>query len=266
MSRTSFFKIALSLFLFSVLFAGTVSAQTNSCAVKMEVYRYNTDTLINGAAATAVNSDTKKSYKSVLSGGQPSFTKLPEGNYRVYVTKAKYFRSADDFTLDCSENNEEFPWTVDLYKGSPKLTVKLYKIVNAVDDSVIQTIKMVRGDGNTIIGAGEPNAEAPPLPPTGAPTKTVPKMIMGGVVNGKATKLVKPPYPAAARAVRAGGAVQVQVTIGEDGNVLSAIAISGHPLLRQAAVDAAKASTFSPTLLSGQPVKVTGVIVYNFVP
>jgi protein TonB len=103
--------------------------------------------------------------------------------------------------------------------------------------------------------------------PTPKPTeKPVPKTISGGVVNGKATNLVKPPYPPAARAVRASGAVNVQVTIDESGNVISASAVSGHPLLRQAAVQAARASKFSPTMLSGQAVKVTGVIVYNFVP
>ncbi len=96
--------------------------------------------------------------------------------------------------------------------------------------------------------------------------KPVPKIISGGVVNGKATNLVKPPYPAAARAVRASGAVNVQVTIDENGSVISASAVSGHPLLRAAAVSAARSSRFSPTLLSGQPVKVTGVIVYNFQP
>lgn len=104
-----------------------------------------------------------------------------------------------------------------------------------------------------------------PDPPKPEP-KPIPKTISGGVVNGKATNLVKPAYPAAARAVRAAGAVNVQVTIDENGNVISASAVSGHPLLRAAAVGAARSSKFSPTMLSGQAVKVTGVIVYNFVP
>ena len=92
------------------------------------------------------------------------------------------------------------------------------------------------------------------------------KTISGGVLNGKATNLVQPPYPPAAKAVRASGAVNVQVTIDEKGNVITANAVSGHPLLRASAVAAARGSKFSPTLLSGKPVKVTGVIVYNFVP
>jgi len=92
------------------------------------------------------------------------------------------------------------------------------------------------------------------------------KTISGGVVNGKATNLVKPPYPPAAKAVRASGAVNVQVTIDESGNVILANAVSGHPLLRTSAVQAARSSKFSPTLFGGKPVKVTGVIVYNFTP
>lgn len=90
--------------------------------------------------------------------------------------------------------------------------------------------------------------------------------ISGGVLNGKAMSLPKPRYPAAARAVRATGAVQVQVLIDEDGNVFLAQAVGGHPLLQSASVIAACDSKFSPTLLAGQPVKVSGIITYNFVP
>jgi TonB family protein len=91
-----------------------------------------------------------------------------------------------------------------------------------------------------------------------------PNTISGGVVNGKASNLVKPEYPPAARAVRASGSVNVEVLIDEKGNVVSATAVTGHPLLRQAAVKAAKESKFSPMLLGGQPVKVKGIIVFNF--
>ncbi|MEP7037883.1 MAG: energy transducer TonB, partial [Acidobacteriota bacterium] len=87
------------------------------------------------------------------------------------------------------------------------------------------------------------------------------KTISGGVINGKATNLVKPTYPVAARAT---GLINVQIKIDESGNVISASAISGHPLLRLAAEQAARKSTFAPTMLSGKAVKVTGVIVYNF--
>ncbi len=92
------------------------------------------------------------------------------------------------------------------------------------------------------------------------------KQIQGGVLNGKATSLPKPPYPAAARAVGASGAVSVQVLIDENGDVVSATAVSGHPLLAASSVEAARSAKFTPTTLSGQPVKVSGIITYNFVP
>ena len=92
-----------------------------------------------------------------------------------------------------------------------------------------------------------------------------PNFVQGGVIAGKALATPAPSYPAAARAAKVSGQVQVRVLVDENGDVIRAEAISGHPLLQTAAVQAALATKFSPTLLSGQPVKVTGVIVYNFV-
>lgn len=121
--------------------------------------------------------------------------------------------------------------------------------------------------GQSTAPTGGDDSDEPPPPPKPKPTPPpVPKTVSGGVLNGKATSLPKPAYPAAAKAVRAGGAVSVQVLISESGSVISASAVSGHPLLRAAAESAARGARFSPTLLSGQPVKVSGVITYNFVP
>ena len=105
----------------------------------------------------------------------------------------------------------------------------------------------------------------PPPPP--APTPLKPRApISGGVLNGKAISKPMPPYPAIAKAAHASGTVTVQVTIDESGKVISATPVSGHPLLQQSAAQAARQARFSPTLLSGQPVKVTGILTYNFVP
>ena len=97
------------------------------------------------------------------------------------------------------------------------------------------------------------------------PEPKIERTISGGVVNGKASYLAQPTYPTAARAVHAGGQVKVQVTIDEDGKVIAANVVSGHPLLQSAALSAAKSSKFTPTFLSQQKVKVSGFIVYNFV-
>lgn len=89
--------------------------------------------------------------------------------------------------------------------------------------------------------------------------------VSGGVLNGKAVSKPQPAYPALAKAARAQGVVVVQVTIDETGSVASAKAVSGHPLLQSAAVQAARQAKFSPTILSGKPVQVSGVLTYNFV-
>ena len=144
----------------------------------------------------------------------------------------------------------------------------------------------VRSNVTTVLGGSNSNATAPmpagpgsgtvttttqkvqiaDEPPPPAATPTPPRApISGGVLNGKAISLPKPAYPPIARAAHAAGTVVVQVLIDENGNVVSAHAVSGHPLLQAAAVGAAKQARFSPTKLAGQPVKVTGVIQYNFV-
>lgn len=91
------------------------------------------------------------------------------------------------------------------------------------------------------------------------------KIISGGIVNGKATSLPSPGYPAEARAKKASGAVSVKVLIDEEGNVNSACAVSGARELHRASEWAALQAKFSPTTLSGKTVKVSGIITYNFV-
>lgn len=84
------------------------------------------------------------------------------------------------------------------------------------------------------------------------------------VLNGKALRLPAPDYPIPVRRANIWGIVTVQVIIDENGNVMEARAISGPVQLRGVAVKAARAAKFSPTKIYGNPVKVTGVITYNF--
>lgn len=90
------------------------------------------------------------------------------------------------------------------------------------------------------------------------------KSVAGGVLNGKAISLPKPDAPAEARTAGVAGAVAVQVTVDEVGNVSEAKAVSGHPLLQPVSVNAALQAKFAPTSLMGEPVKVTGVLIFNF--
>jgi protein TonB len=85
-----------------------------------------------------------------------------------------------------------------------------------------------------------------------------------GPVAGSATYLPQPPYPPIALAAKQSGTVVVQILIDEKGNVISARALSGPSLLQDAAEKAARRAKFSPTTLGGVPVRVSGVINYNF--
>ncbi len=97
-----------------------------------------------------------------------------------------------------------------------------------------------------------------------APAPRILKPVSGGVLNGKAVSLPVPVYPQIAVRARTTGKVEVEVTVDESGKVISAQAVSGPVGLREAAVEAAKHARFSPTKLSGAPVKVVGLINYNF--
>ena len=116
--------------------------------------------------------------------------------------------------------------------------------------------------GGTRVLAVDVGTPPPPDPPAHPP---VPRTISKGPITGLALSLPKPPYPQIARQAGAAGPVNVQVLIDEDGKVVSAKAVSGNPLLRAAAQQAAYSARFSPTKLGDQPVKVSGVITYNFV-
>jgi periplasmic protein TonB len=100
-------------------------------------------------------------------------------------------------------------------------------------------------------------------PPSPAP-RPILKPVSGGVLNGTAVHLPPPVYPEAAKRMRTAGVVTVEVVLDETGKVVSAHASSGPTILRDAAVQSALKARFSPTKLSGQPVKVSGVIHYKF--
>ena len=85
--------------------------------------------------------------------------------------------------------------------------------------------------------------------------------INGGMLNGKAIYLPVPEFPAG----EATGVVLVQVLIDEQGAVIEARAVSGPANLQSIAVNAARLARFTPTIVMGEPVKVSGTISYSFV-
>jgi TonB family protein len=121
---------------------------------------------------------------------------------------------------------------------------------------------------NAIPGNTNTNGTRSPTPtpsPKASPSAPSNQNVNAGVLNGRAVSLTKPAYPPAARQANASGPVTVQVTLDEEGNVTSAKATSGHPLLRGPAEAAARQSKFNPVTKDNQPVRATGVVLYSFV-
>ena len=157
----------------------------------------------------------------------------------------------------------------------PKVGTAAVTVPPARSDSIVGTIN---ADPPTpaFSGRGVPNGtgntpavviDTAPPPPAATPKPEVPKVLKVsiGVLQGKVVSLPKPNYPPIAKQLHLQGSISVQVLIDEQGRVVSAKALGGHQLLVKAAEASATQARFSPTLLSNQPVKVSGVIIYNFV-
>jgi TonB family protein len=104
----------------------------------------------------------------------------------------------------------------------------------------------------------------PPPPPPPAPDRKDAIRVSGGVLQALGTKKVEPEYPPIAKVAGAEGVVNIRVTVSEEGRVVEAEVIDGHPLLRDAALQAARQWEFKPTELPSKPVKVIGVLTFNF--
>jgi len=118
--------------------------------------------------------------------------------------------------------------------------------------------------GGRVVAQPATVVNLPDPPPAPDPPKP-PPVVSKGVITSQATYLPKPIYSEIAKRLRIQGTVSVQVLVDEQGRVISAKAVSGSSFLVPEAQKAALQARFSPTLLSGQPVKVSGLITYNFV-
>lgn len=136
----------------------------------------------------------------------------------------------------------------------------------------IQNGQVTLTNGETIqivdssVDYGDPIISNSNTAPTAAEERSRAGTIDGGILNSKAISLPDPAYPAIAKQAGASGTVVVQVVVDEKGNVISARPTSGHPLLQPAAAVAARGAKFPPTKVNGKPVKVSGLINYDFTP
>lgn len=254
-----------SLMLFAVVVSqsSTAFAQRQTCALELKVIEPNKserDELkpIIGARAIATKFGSRRTIPAVMVEGQPIFPELTDGDYKITITKRGFKRTVQPISFICLAPSQDTLIYFKLERGSSSQTVAYEKLTVTAGIVTIGTKEPGDIAGSSDPGTVVANA-VDSVPSTSRP------VIRGGVLNGNAFSLPKPEYPAAARSAGVSGTVSVQITIDEVGNVIFATAVSGHPLLQSAAVEAARSARFKPTLLSGQPVRVSGVINYNFV-
>ncbi|HUF05247.1 MAG TPA: energy transducer TonB [Aridibacter sp.] len=177
---------------------------------------------------------------------QKIFRDLQPAIYRITVRHPEYRWTEFSYGLECkAESTGTAARSVDvpLWKDGDEETIAVYD---------------KDGDGKLVKIEG-PIFEV--KQPSQGDSKKDPRF--DGAASS-AIDLAKARHPAAARALNAVGSVQVAVIIAEDGSVVFSKALSGHPLLRGAAVDAALLSRFKSTTINGIPVKISGIIVFNF--
>lgn len=217
------------------------------------VYRFAEGKLKSSEAYTLAVNQLKASPEVAQKMGAIKETGFPLGNFEE---KADGTGSAL-FRMSVTGEKASGNYDVVMLRSDRRWTIRSGKVT-------------LKGGGEIVVaynGSGEPpdpaeGVEAPEPPAEGEVDEE--GVLSGGAMDAKATSRPEPAYPATARAVRASGAVKVEVLVDERGRVTSARATSGHPLLRAAAEAAARQTRFSPTRLAGKAVNVRGTITYNF--
>ena len=223
-------------------------------------YRYLESNLKSSEAYQMAESELRRSGAVAERLGEIRSTGFPVGSYRVDVDGSGF--ATYTMSVEGTKASGRYFVTMAREAGTWKITRAFVQL-----DGGGESVNVVgpEGEGDETPNAEEVSAEeGAGDAPANKGSASGAKPVSAGVLNGKAISKPAPPYPPAAKAVKASGTVVVQVEVDEGGRVTTARAVSGHPLLRAAAEAAARQARFSPTLLSGKPVKVSGVITYEF--
>lgn len=162
----------------------------------------------------------------------------------VFYDRRKKFDKAEDFYLQAIAIHDKLPQDAKTKKIHPVENYRVLLIRNFGEEGRKKDAEFMKNRTADMFADGKTS----------------------GVLNGRAISLPAPLYPLLSRPIGARGAVEVSVVISESGDVIEAKAVSGNPYLRQAAVAAAKEAKFLPIYVNGRAVKITGSIIYNFLP
>lgn len=241
-----YWKRLISFGVFALIFLTTFTAvaQENRCDFKVNVFEPE-EIIRLIEAKVSIKSLESNTILDTDTRFEPFiFRNMPEGDYEITVIKDNFKQSVQKVKLNCKQADSERgnSFGVILEKGNPTEKMVVDKRNEKLNSTLV--LKAI---------------------PARSPEESLKKFAeVNNLLNHKAVSLGKATYPPAAKAVRAAGVVFVEVTIDEKGNVISAQAVSGHPLLRAVTEKAAQESKFPP-LPVGQSGKTTGIIVYNFV-
>lgn len=227
-----------------LLFAYVAIGQEKTCGVTLKVISADEKREISDAYAEAYVTEVSKTFYAYPQGSIHTFENLNSGYHNFTVQKRGYKVSKYFLDLDCSK--------VDVGKNA-SIDVPLHEGYISEQENVTPQPKANTSGPNRFTVAGNSISN-----------KDVARLFNN--LNYLAVELGKATYPPAARAVKAAGPVTVHVIVNEAGEIESAEAWTGHPLLRAAAKQAAQKSKFKPILVGEKAIKIQGFIVYNFVP
>ena len=94
--------------------------------------------------------------------------------------------------------------------------------------------------------------------------ESAPKKITQSEALSAVTAKVQPDYPALAKQLKITGAVELEITIGENGAVEAVTPVSGNPVLTKPAAEALKKWKFKPFSQDGTPVKAQTAMKISF--
>jgi len=245
---------------------GNISEMTllnpDGTLLSKEIYKYEFDflgnwnkmtTLVAMVDSRGINFEpTEVTYRSIMYYLDENMVRMvtPGATSSATTPQPAVSKPAETKPTPGNKNNKKAATLPEL----PSPSNSASKLASGPVDVKVQTVST--NQPLPVIQIDEP-------PPSPGP-KPILKPVSGGVLNGTAVNLPPPVYPEAAKRMRTQGVVTVDVILDETGKVVSASASAGPTILRDAAVQAALKARFSPTKLSGQPVKVAGVINYKF--
>lgn len=218
---------------------------------------------VSGSASGTANTNTPANNANV----GVNYNSTPSDNFGniAFNTNANVNTNANtNVNANANANKSPSPTKTPTPKPSPNTNTNI-----DINSNTVVNIQPSNSATNSATNVKTPTATptaSPATPkPSPTPTSTSPSNVNVGIINSRATSLPKPAYPPTAKQMGAAGTVSVQVLVDESGNVVSAKAVSGHPLLRQSAEAAARQSRFNPIKVGDKPVRANGTLVYNFI-